>query len=169
MKAQKFHRGDLVHIAADLGAFMSHFESDQDAIVMGSYDDQYGGGDTGVYTVMFTETGGECSWYYERQLEFIRHVDEAEITRIKEARKQRDEQESQLPWIVEHWNKSPSGATCDALMKAIGISEPWGKHGEGITWYSNWLVTWELLDDALDTHDLTVVQHRIEAIRAATR
>lgn len=40
----KFHKGDLVHVAADLGMSMDHFAKDIDAIVIGSYRDQYGGG-----------------------------------------------------------------------------------------------------------------------------
>lgn len=39
---QKFNNGDYVHIASDLGIGMEHFTNTCDAIVIGSYDDQYG-------------------------------------------------------------------------------------------------------------------------------
>ena len=68
---QKFRRGNLVLIADDLGPSMGHFRAGCKAIVMGSYNDQYGGGNTDSYTVMFMDTGGQCSWYYEHQLTLL--------------------------------------------------------------------------------------------------
>ena len=69
---QKFHKGDLVHIAKDLGPSMSHFESDIDAIVISSYNDKYGNGDTKSYT-LHLKGFGKCSWYYEHQLTLIKY------------------------------------------------------------------------------------------------
>lgn len=43
-KDQKFHKGDHVRVAKDLGPRMSHFKNDCDAIVISSYDDKLGGG-----------------------------------------------------------------------------------------------------------------------------
>ena len=57
MTKQKYKRGNLVHIAKDLGDHMSHFTSDKDVIIVGSYADQYGGSDTDSYTVMFVDDG----------------------------------------------------------------------------------------------------------------
>lgn len=82
MIKQKFHRGDQVHIAKDLGPSMSHFENDRNAIVIGSYRDLYGGDDTKSYSVMFAD-GSTSSWYDEWQLTFLRHVGEAGIERGK--------------------------------------------------------------------------------------
>mgnify|MGYP003348488012 CR=1 FL=1 len=86
MKAQKFKRGDLVRIAKDLGASMAHFEADQDAIVMGSYRDLCGSGpnNTKEYEVLLCKNGDSHSWYYERQLTFIKHVGEDAITALKD-------------------------------------------------------------------------------------
>ena len=67
---QKFNHGDLVHIAKDLGRAMHHFEADQDAIVVGSYADQYGGDDTKSYT-LHLQGHGPVSWYSEHQLTLI--------------------------------------------------------------------------------------------------
>ena len=41
---QKFKKGDYVRVTKNLGPMMSHFKSDCNAIVMGSYNDRYGGG-----------------------------------------------------------------------------------------------------------------------------
>jgi hypothetical protein len=72
-ESQKFTRGDVVRVADDLGSTMSHFRSGADAIVMGSYRDQYGGSDAKNYTLMFCDDGNRVSWYYEYQLTLIRH------------------------------------------------------------------------------------------------
>ncbi len=70
MSDQKFQVGDLVRIAKDLGHAMSHFEADQDAIVVGSYADQFGGDDTKSYTLQL-QGRGPVSWYSEHQLTLI--------------------------------------------------------------------------------------------------
>lgn len=68
---QLFDKFDLVRIAKDLGEGMNHFESDCDAIVIGSDADQYGGDDISSYTV-FIEGVGEVSWYEDYQLTLIK-------------------------------------------------------------------------------------------------
>jgi hypothetical protein len=171
MKEQKFKRGDVVHVAADLGRAMSHFKSDADAIVMGSYRDQFGGSDdhsADSYTLMFCDTGGECSWYETSQLTFLRHGGQEEIDRVKAEREAREKVETALPWIVENWTKireSVSGATMGELMRRIGITNPWGSRGEGITYYSNMRGTFQLLDPILSTGDLAQVEAFFETLK----
>lgn len=67
---QKFNKGDKVKVADDLGEHMSHFQSGMEAIVIGSYKDQYGGSDTESYTIHI-QGQGETSWYYEHQMELV--------------------------------------------------------------------------------------------------
>jgi hypothetical protein len=43
-RPQKFNKGDVVWVAKDLGSTMSHFNNDCPAIVMYSYESEYGGG-----------------------------------------------------------------------------------------------------------------------------
>jgi len=158
---QKFKRGDVVHIAKDLGPSMSHFPADKDAIVMGSYRDRFGGSNVDSYTVMFCDTGGEWSWYHTHQLEFLRYGGEEEITQVKKSREAREKVEIDLEWIVSNWNdirEKPSGATMHELMRRIGIMNPWGSRGEGITYYSNARATFLLLDSVLSTGDLAKVE-----------
>lgn len=168
--SQQFTRGDVVHIAKDLGDSMSHFENDRDAVILGSYRDQYGGGPSGEdhYTVMFLDTGGTCSWYYDHNLTLVRHGGESEIAGCEEAKRQRDAVESDLPWIVASWpriREQPSGATMEALMSLLGIDNPWGRHGEGITYYRNVLMARAVLDEPLLTGDMAQVQARIADVR----
>lgn len=158
MKTQKFKRGDVVHIAKDLGPSMAHFENDRDAIIMGSYRDQYGG-DNNIddWTVMFCDTGGECSWYHTSQLTFLRHGGEVEIKKVKLMRARRETSERDINWILANWlniREHTPGATMGKLMELIGITNPWGAHGEGITYYSNAMRTRQLLDPVLSTGEL---------------
>lgn len=166
---QKFKRGDLVYIAADLGPAMTHFTADTNAIVIGSYKDQYGGDNIDSYTVMFYD-GNECSWYYENQLTFLKYVGEDEIIRIKEEEEIREELESKFEWIVSNWNnirENVSSATICELMRRIGITNPWGANGEGLSYYINANFTFELLDPVLSTCDIKKVEDFIEEIKRA--
>ena len=70
MRKQKFHAGDLVHIAKDLGPSMSHFDADLDAVVLGSYADEYGGANTEDYG-LYVKGVGPVAWYHEHQLTLL--------------------------------------------------------------------------------------------------
>jgi len=161
---QKFKRGDVVRIAADLGLSMSHFRKDEDAVVMGSYADEYGGCNTKDYTLLFFG-GQETSWYEEHQLTFLRHDGEDIITKIKDKRKEKDKIESDLNWIVANWKDiraNPSYATMKKLMRLIGITSPWGKHGEGMDLFNNQKYTFKCLDPVLLTGDIEKVKQFIK-------
>lgn len=72
---QKFFKGDLVQVGA-MPNYMSHFPANCQAIVMGTYAEQYGDGDTRheqEYTLFILKKGykGESSWYEEGQLTLI--------------------------------------------------------------------------------------------------
>jgi hypothetical protein len=165
MKPQKFKRGDVVHIAKNLGSMMNHFPNDQDAIIMGSYRDQYGGDDVDSWTVMFCDSGGESSWYETWQLTFLRHGGEVEIEKVKMLRARREASQRDVNWIVSNWlniRENPPGATMAELMKLVGITNPWGKHGEGITYYANMMRTRQLLDPVLSIGDLSKLNEFLE-------
>jgi hypothetical protein len=167
---QKFRRGDVVRVAKDLGPSMSHFYSDVDAIVMGSYADKYGGDDVTSYTLMLLPEGSEVSWYYEHQLTLIRHGDEDLIKQTKMDRELRSMLYSDLDWIMENWKrmraeKSIPGATVVKLMELVGITDPWGSGGEGLTYYMNAQATINALDEALSSGDKKALMWRIEEVK----
>lgn len=84
---QKFFRGHRVHIAEDLGPHMGHFTGDVDAIVMGSYSDQFGGDNNDSYSLLLlTECPHAVSWYDEDQLTLV-NSDRDEGKRILQAYK----------------------------------------------------------------------------------
>ena len=145
---QKLHKGDLVHIAANLGASMSHFQSDTDAIVLGSYADLYPQYDTkGTQTdhySLFIKGGGESAWYYDSQLTLIESSRLDLLDEWKRQRTERVREAKDLDWIFSHSTDvlvKPSGATLVGLAECLGFTEDqlWGSRGEGMTFYSNGL------------------------------
>ena len=76
MNTQKFQAGDLVRVATskELGPTMIYFESDCDAVVLGSYNDQFGCGDVNnhVYTLLLLDSNKRVSWYHEKNLTLIK-------------------------------------------------------------------------------------------------
>ncbi len=161
---QLFKRTDVVHIAADLGPSMSHFSgAGQEAIVMSSYSDQYGGRADGPHDYTLLIDGSETSWYHEHQLTKVRDGTEAEILEIKAAKAALMEQQSQIPWIVENWPRlkaenSIPGASVAALGKLMGITDMWGGRGEGVAWYANADYIVKFLTRVLDTGDIFLVE-----------
>lgn len=136
---QKFNKGDLVRIASDLGRSMSHFTSDCDAIVIGSYADQYGGRDTKSYT-LHLKVCGESAWYYESQLTLIEANRPDILKEWEDAADTERRQKSDLDWIFAHGAdvlKSPHGASLQALSSAIGMGNLWGSRGEGFDYAMN--------------------------------
>lgn len=80
-----FKRGDKVRLAKDQGPHRRHFPSDQDAIIIGRYDEMYGGSDTDSYSIILCETGEKCSWYHYDNMVFVCHIGELgiEVARAK--------------------------------------------------------------------------------------
>ena len=70
MDAQKFHMGDRVMVDKAARLFADH---DQEAIVIGSYADQYGGASRNMYTLHIKGDSGSSSWYDEQYLSLIEH------------------------------------------------------------------------------------------------
>ena len=140
MKEQKFKRGNLVHIAKDLGQFMSHFENDFDAIILGSYSDLYGGSNTNSYSIMVKETGNSISWYYESQMTLI---DEGGEHLIVEAKKKRDEvstKNKDLKYILSILDTgSLSSESILILFDLLGFKSSFLRNGEFFCLQSDWL------------------------------
>jgi hypothetical protein len=136
---QKFHKGDWVRVAKDLGPSMKHFIADCEAIVIGSYDDQFGCGNTTDYTLHLNGRG-ECSWYHEGQLTLI---EAGRLDKLKQWEDEKDaecKQKGDLDWIFGHGQEvleNPHGASIQALANCFGLTNLWGSHGEGFLYYEN--------------------------------
>lgn len=136
---QKFHKGDHVRVASDLGPHMSHFQADCEAIVIGSYKDQYGGSNSKSYTIHI-KGRGKVSWYEEWQLELLEANRLDLLAQWEGAANAEAELKGDMDWIFANGDavlNQPHGATLAALGKALGIDDLWGSRGEGIDCYTN--------------------------------
>jgi hypothetical protein len=140
--SQKFHKGDLVRVADDLGPMMSHFTAGIDAIVIGSYKDQYsgsGGHNEKEYT-LHLKGQGECSWYWENQLTLLEKGRTDLLAQWKAEEKAELKRMRDKDWIFsQDWSaeKMPHGASIEVLAADLGCPNMWGSRGEGINWYEN--------------------------------
>lgn len=171
IKKQKFKKGDLVHITENMPSYMSHFTSDIDAVVIGSYADQFGGSDVKSYTLLLIKDGkwyNESSWYKEEQLTFIAYKGEEYIKQLRDEKEQYDKKVERLDYIVSHWLEMKIDgvphASAVTLMKLVGITEPWGLHGEYWDFYQHWTITRKLLDPILSTGDIAKVKEFLGSI-----
>jgi hypothetical protein len=174
---QKFKNGDLVRVAKDLGPRMSHFTADCDAIVIGSYADQFGGGSDDddedsraqhQYT-LYLKDEGETSWYEEDQLTLIESGRRDKLKEWKAASKAEAKQKGDLDWIFANGPavaEKPHGASIQALAECFGLTNLWGRNGEGITYYSNAMGTLELAAPYLKAGDKAGWLARCELLRA---
>lgn len=136
---QKFTKGDLVRVAEDLGEDMSHFENDCNAIVIGSYAEQYGGNDYTSYTI-YIENHGKTSWYDENQLVLIEKNRLDLLQKWEQTKKEEKELKSNLDWIFDNGKevlKNSSPYPIEALAKCIGNYTLWGSQGEGFIYARN--------------------------------
>jgi len=167
-KAQKFSKGDWVRVADDLGPSMRHFTAGCEAIVIGSYADQYGGDDITSYT-LHLKGSGRCSWYHEHQLTLIEAGRADKLARWEEAIEAERRQKGDLDWIFSHGpevSEKPHGASIQALANCFGLTDLWGPNGEGITYYTNAQGTLALAEPFLRTNDKAGWLSHCESLRA---
>lgn len=91
---QKFVHGDEVRVDRKLSSTMGHFRAGGNALVVGSYSDQYGehSGDEPGYTLFLLPEGDEVSWYPQSSLTLVkRHKDgPMRLRKLKEERADAD-------------------------------------------------------------------------------
>lgn len=143
---QKFHYGDLVQVAKDLGPSMAHFTSDCRAIVIASYHDKYGGSCTDHQYTLFLEGRGESSWYYEEQLTLLSPCSADTLALLSAWRDQEEaavRQHQDLRWIGAHWNElvqATSSTTILKILDELNIDTAFHRNGEYYclleTWYN---------------------------------
>lgn len=152
---QKFNKGDWVRVAKDLGSSMSHFTADCEAIILGSYADQYGGNDHSNYS-LYIKDKGPVSWYHEPQLTLIESGRLDKLAEWEAKQEEECKQASDMDWVFAHGAdvlENAHGATILALAKCFGLTNLWGKRGEGVTYYSNAIGTLNLAEPFLLSGD----------------
>jgi hypothetical protein len=155
---QKFHKGDWVRVVKDLGSSMSHFESDCEAIIIGSYADQYPQYDSGNVNQfsLFIKGRGEVSWYHVSQLTLIEaeRIDLLEQWKAEKATEIKEK--SDLDWIFSHGQEvidNPHGSSIAALAACFGLINMWGSRGEGFVWQQNAMGTMAIATPYLEKGD----------------
>lgn len=136
---QKFNKGDHVMVAKDLGQHMSHFTNDCEAIVIGSYSDQYGGSDSESYTIHIKGCG-RTSWYFGNQLTMIRRGAYELLDQWETEEQAFIAKNSDIDWIFENGpsvSDNPSGVTLEKLFSFLRDGSMWGRSGEGFIWQEN--------------------------------
>jgi hypothetical protein len=136
---------------------MRHFHSDCEAIVMGSYADQYGG-DNHKQLSLFIKDKGQSSWYYEQQLKLIKRGAFDVLDDWNKKIKDEVSKKSDIDWIFDNSKDvlaSPSGASIEALAKCMGVTsdDMWGERGEGFVWYQNAIAVLSLAKPYLERQD----------------
>ena len=168
---QKFYKGDLVRVAKDLGPHMGHFTADCDAIVIGSYADQYGGRSARnqqQYTLHLNGIG-RCSWYDEEQLTLTENGRMDKLQAWKEEADLEHKQKSDLDWAFSNGAavlERSHGASIQALAHCFGLTDLWGSHGEGFVYHENARGTLQLAEPFLKAGDKAGWLAHCELLRA---
>ncbi|MCP5006873.1 MAG: hypothetical protein GY941_23445 [Planctomycetes bacterium] len=151
MKEQKYHKGDHVMVAKDSGPSMSHFENDCEAIILYSYNDEYGGGNVSIYGI-YIKGRGQVAWYDESQLKLI-ELNRMDILKIWEKENQDEiDLKSNIDWIFENSEsvlKEQHWSSISKLAECFGLNNLWGSKGEGFVWYENAMQTFKLAEPFL--------------------
>lgn len=159
-----------MRLADEFPAYMRHFDgAGEEAIVIGSYYDQFGvESDEPKYTLLLRR-GSECSWYQESLMTYVKHGGQELIDQWKKEKEERENKYKDIDWILNNWadmaEKTP-GVVIDTLSKFVGAGNMWGSHGEAFTYYQNALMLRELLNEALHTGDKEVFLARCEEVKA---
>ncbi len=168
---QKFAKGDLIQIAKDLGPCMRHFTADCRGIVVGTYAQQYGGNNIKAYTI-YLEGHGEVSWYEEHQLTLLEAGRSDLLQTWRDEAARAEEQESDPDWIFSNGEailKKASNATVEKLAAMLGITNLWGSHGEGATYYMNAIRILEVASPFLKTGDRAGFEKFCEEVKSRVR
>jgi hypothetical protein len=152
---QKYHQGDLVRIAEDLGPHRAPFESNCDAVVVESYSDRYEGANHQFYK-LYLKGYGEALWYHDSKLTLVEpgRMDLLEQWRAElmaEAKQKGD-----LDWIFAHGHTVLSGAhtaSVQALARCLGMTYLWGIPSDPMTYFHNGRGVLALAAPYLDTYD----------------
>lgn len=151
---QKFHKGDHVKVACDYstGFMISDGESKpilsewagKEAIVIASYSDQFGVKDSGGDYTLHIKGQGEVSWFCEKSLILIEYG-RIYLLEAWEAEKETERKEkADIDWIFTNGDDvitNPHGASIETLAECFGMTNLWGKHGEGFIYYQNAMAT----------------------------
>jgi len=144
---QKYKRGNKVKVLFGHPVWgngkavtdMCPDEVGKEAIIVGSYADQYGGDNISDYTIMFLETGNRVSWKDEKQLEFIDEGGEHLFEQAKINRDRISEQNKDINFILSKLDIGElSGESIMMLFDLIGYDSAFKRNGEFYVLHAEW-------------------------------
>jgi hypothetical protein len=154
---KKFDVGDLVHINKKLPDCMSHFMCDVDAVVDNySHNRCQAGNDLEHGYGLFIRGEGGHSWYNNSNMTLIKKNQGELLKQWKDELLTIKKEQSNLDWIFKNGKellKSTPGYSIEALGKCLNMTNLWGNHGEGITYYTNAMAIINLARPFLETGD----------------
>ena len=119
-------------------------EDHQEVIILGSYNDLYGGNaeHEPSYSVKFQD-GGTLAWVDQSRMTFVRHATEEEVQAIDAKADALAQVQGDLDWICDNWasiKDRPPPASLNTLCGLVGITNPWGVRGEGANLYESYSI-----------------------------
>lgn len=168
---QKFKRGNKVRVlkgheilTSDRGVVdISPERIGQEAVIIGSYADQFGGNDHKQYSIMFLENGSKVSWFNEKDLEFLEEGGENLIEQGQAKRDSIKKENTDLTSIVTNWATKKEQQHSDTILylfDKIGFTSSFLKHGEFFNLWCDWEKAYplfELIMIAEKDYDITKV------------
>jgi len=142
---QKYNKNDLIRVIKELPCYMSHFECDCEAIVLGTYSELCYGTDIESYS-LYIKGRGDVSWYKENQLILIEVNRGDLLEKWKKEEKEERDIKSDLDWIFansEEVLEDFPEASISKLASCFGLTNLWGASGEGFIYYQNFINTIE--------------------------
>lgn len=142
-RTQKFKKYDLIKVNKQLSESKSHFECDCEAIIIGSYRDQYGGENTSQYTI-YIKGSGEVSWYNEDELSLVESDRQDLLAQWKKEWEDEYLLKGDIDWIFNNGKDvldNPHGSSVASLARCFGLTNLWGNSGEGVVYYENSRIT----------------------------
>ena len=152
MMEQKFKRGNKVKIL--FGSPMWTIENGKttisdsqpedigkEVLIIGSYNDLYGGGGMSKYKVMYCDTGNTSAWKHENNLEFIEEGGEHLIDQAKAKAEEKFKFDTDLTQLVSIWVEKQGRLSSDTILflfDKIGFRSVFLLNGEYYSLINDW-------------------------------
>jgi hypothetical protein len=174
---QKYNHGDHVKVAENYSCgwrYENGVESPipsewagKEAIVTGSYNDQFWKPNTGGDYTLFFKRQGDVSWFPEKALTLIKENATGLMEQWKQDRKEEIKVRSDIDWIFSNGKEvieNPHMASIATLANCFGLTNLCGSHGEGFVYYENAMRTLKVARPFLEACDKTGYLERCKEI-----
>jgi len=146
-KKQKFQRGNLVEVLVGHQIYdsrkgiidISPEDVGRQAIIEYSYNDEYGGGDTDSYSIMFCDDGNTVAWKSTEELKFINKGGNHLFKLAKANRKKISKRNTDITYIAKNIDKGNlNSESILYLFSLLGHDTSFLRNGEYFTLFYDW-------------------------------